>query len=243
MQVRQDEGAPKYLNAWSPARSQFGGGIGYLTDGTETLSTFYPGGATSFERIFGVGYFRKKVSGERYSIDQAIIAPFGDDPVLLSQVTIANLAQPGSPPANLRWIEYWGCHVYQFSFRSYIEQIGGGGTPWICAASSAIGLRISSARCDGSAGLLEEQAVRSAAIPKKRNCFARMKTSLATHANPFLAPIAEPAPEASFDDLHPPGTFLVSFDAPADAFTTDAKSFFGAGGVGGDRRPGGHARR
>jgi hypothetical protein len=52
VQVRQDEGAPKFLNSYSPERSQFGGGIGYLTDGTETLSTFYsggyPGGAQSF---------------------------------------------------------------------------------------------------------------------------------------------------------------------------------------------------
>ena len=59
-----------------------------------------------------------------------------------------------------------------------------------------------------------------------------MKTDLATRANPFLGPIEEPAPEASFDDLDPPATFLVSLDAPADGFTTDAKSFFGAGGAG-----------
>ena len=59
-----------------------------------------------------------------------------------------------------------------------------------------------------------------------------MKTGLATRPNPFLAPIEDPAPEASFDDLNPPATFLVSLDAPADGFTTDANSFFGAGGAG-----------
>ncbi|MGA2589178.1 MAG: hypothetical protein ABSH32_04630, partial [Bryobacteraceae bacterium] len=59
VQVRQDEGAPKFLNEHSPERSQYGGGIGYLTDGTETLSTYYPGKAKSFDRVFGVGYFRK----------------------------------------------------------------------------------------------------------------------------------------------------------------------------------------
>jgi hypothetical protein len=81
VQVRQDEGAPKFLNAYSPERNQFGGGIGYLTDGMETLSTFYTGSAHTFDRIFGVGYFRKKVASANYSIDQAIVAPFGDDPI------------------------------------------------------------------------------------------------------------------------------------------------------------------
>src|ERR1039458_2577242 len=106
VQVRQDEGAPKFLNEYSPERSQFGGGIGYLTDGTETLSTFYPGNAGSFDRVFGVGYFRKKVASNSYSVDQAIVAPFGDDPVLISQVTIANVAKHGQSRASLRWIEY-----------------------------------------------------------------------------------------------------------------------------------------
>ncbi len=41
VQVRQDEGGPKFLNSFSLERSQFGGGIGYLTDGKEMLSTFY----------------------------------------------------------------------------------------------------------------------------------------------------------------------------------------------------------
>ena len=228
VQVRQDEGAPKYLNAWSPARSQFGGGIGYLTDGTETLSTYYPGGARSFERIFGAGYFRKKVAGERYSIDQVIVAPFGDDPVLISQATIGNHTHS---PATLRWIEYCGCHVYQFSFRSNIEQIGGGGTAVELRHKFGDRFTHRFRALDGNAGLLESKQFLGR-DPKEEELFARMKTGLATRPNPFLAAIEEPAPEASFDDLNPPPTFLVSLDAPAGAFTTDAKTFFGAGGVG-----------
>lgn len=227
VQVRQDEGAPKFLNAYSPERSQYGGGIGYLTDGAEMLSTFYPGNAKSFDRIFGAGYFRKRVTGTAYSVDQVIVAPFGDDPVLVSQVTIANL---GQSRARLRWIEYWGCHVYQFSFRSYIEQFGGGG--------SAVGLRRKFGdrfthhfrRLEPNGGLLETKQFTGRA-PEEEQLFQKMKASLATRANPFLAPIQEPAPEAAFDDLHPPDTFLVSLDAPAGGFTSDAKSFFGAGGA------------
>jgi hypothetical protein len=226
VQVRQDEGAPKFLNAYSPERSQYGGGFGYLTDGAETLSTFYPGNARTFDRVFGAGYFRKKVAGASFAIDQAIIAPFGDDPVLISQVTIAN---HGRSRANLRWIEYWGCHVYQFSFRSYIEQFGGG---------NAVDLRHKFGDrftpffrvLKGNTGLAEHKQFAGRA-PEEEQLFQKMKASLATGRNPFLAPIGEPAPGAGFDDLTPPGTFLASLDAPADSFTTNAKSFFGAGGV------------
>jgi len=227
VQVRQDEGAPKYLNAYAPERNQFGGGIGYLTDGTETLSTVYAGGAHGFERIFGAGYFRKKAVSGSYAIDQAIVAPFGDDPVLLSQVTIANHRQSR---ADLRWIEYWGCLVYQFSFRSYIEQFGGGS---VVELRRKFGDRFAHTfRALGTnAGLLESKRFTGRA-PEEEQVFQRMKTGLATRSNPFLAAIEEPAPEADFDDLNPPATFLVSLDAPADGFTTDAKSFFGAGGVG-----------
>ena len=116
LRVRQDEGAPKFLNDHAPERGQFGGGIGYLIGGAQPLCTYYPGNAGSFERIFGCGYFRKRVAGDDCSVDQVISAPFGDDPVLLSQVTIANR---GAAPASLRWIEYWGCQPYQFSFRAF----------------------------------------------------------------------------------------------------------------------------
>ena len=66
----------------------------------------------------GEGYFRKIVKGHQYEVDQVIFAPFGDDPVLFSVVTITN---HGGRTANLRWIEYWGCHNYQFSYRSWMQ--------------------------------------------------------------------------------------------------------------------------
>jgi hypothetical protein len=116
-----------------PANNQFAGGIGYLTDGQETLSTLYAGNSETFDRVFGIGYFRKRVAGKNLHADQVISAPFGDDPVLLSQVTITNHGQSAS---SLRWIEYWGCQNYQFSFRSFIESFTGQSTPADSAANS-----------------------------------------------------------------------------------------------------------
>jgi hypothetical protein len=53
-----------------------------------------------------------------------ISAPFGDDPVLLSQVTVTNHRDVS---ATVRWVEYWGCQAYQLSFRDFIESAAGMG--------------------------------------------------------------------------------------------------------------------
>src|ERR1700722_19613580 len=90
VQVRQDEGSPKFLNEYSPEHGYYGAGVGFLSDGNAVLSTYYPGGGESFDRILGEGYFRKIVKGRQYDVDQVIFAPFGDDPVLLSMVTVTN---------------------------------------------------------------------------------------------------------------------------------------------------------
>ena len=118
VQVRQDEGSPKFLNDYCPEQGHYGAGIGFLTDGNVFLSTYYPGYGESFKRTFGEGYLRKTVKGRLYGIDQVILAPFGDDPVLLSIVTVTN---HGKRAAKLRWIEYWGCQNYQFSYRTFMQ--------------------------------------------------------------------------------------------------------------------------
>lgn len=227
VQVRQDEGSPKFLNVHAPERGQFGGGIGYLSDARETLGTYYPGNAASFERIFGEGYFRKTVSNANYTADQVILAPFGDDPVLLSQVTITNRTAAG---ARLRWTEYWGTEMYQFSFRAFAEAMSGRATPpeirkkWSDRFAHQVRL------LDKNAGLLGTTSFLGW-TPEQDKAWNDMKRVLATGTNPFLSPVFEPVPGASFDDLHPPSTFLVSLDGAADGWSASAKTFFGAGGA------------
>ena len=226
VRVRQDEGAPKFLNDYAPERGAFAGGFGYLTDGKTTLSTFYPDHGKSFDRIFGIGYFRKKVTGEAYNIDHVIFAPFGDDPVVISQVKIAN---NGAAEAQLRWIEHWGCQLYQFSFRSFME-----------SANNMHELRRDfSARfehsfrklSDGS-GLVERKQF-TGRDPAEERRFAAAVANLEKGDDPFLTAPDKNAPRlASFDDLNPPQTFLASLDAPADGFSTNGKVFFGTGGAG-----------
>ena len=227
VRVRQDEGAPKFLNDYAPDRGWFGGGFGYVADGSTTLSTYNAGSAKSFERIFGAGYFRKKVVGPSLELDQVIFAPFGDDPVLISQVTITNSA---SSEASLHWIEYWGCQLYQFSFRSFMEGFGGKS---MHDHRRELGTRFSHSfqQVAHGAGLIERKDF-PGRDPAEDRQFQGMVAYLEKNPNPFLAVPEKNLPNgAGFDDLNPPSTFLVSLDGPADAFSSNGKKFFGSGGV------------
>ena len=228
VRVRQDEGAPKFLNDFAPDRGQFAGGFGYLTDGKVVLSTYYSGNAKSFDRVFGMGYFRKKVTSEDYSIDQVIFAPFGDDPSLVSQVTITN---HGRADANLRWVEYWGCQQYQFSFRGFMEAFAGK-TMHELRRDFATRFEHQFKKLEDGSGLLEKKKFLGRDQTEDRQ-FQSMIAYLEKNPNPFLtaAPDKDAPKDADFDDLNPPPTFLVSLDSPADGMTTNGKDFCGAGGV------------
>jgi Glycosyl hydrolase 36 superfamily, catalytic domain len=236
VQVRQDEGSPKFLNDYSPERGQYGGGIGFLADGKEVLSTFYPGNAKSFDRVFGMGYLRKKVTGSHSAVDHVIFAPFGDDPLLISQVTIMNRSQA---PADLRWVEYWGCQPYQFSFRSTLQAIvKGAEADWTKMAQAADLRRRFGDRfahhfrlLADQAGLLETKQFMGRSA-EDEHAWQEVLSALANQWNAwFIEPAENTPPKVSMEDLAPPPTFLVALDAPADGFATNGKAFFGAGGV------------
>jgi hypothetical protein len=207
VQVRQDEGGPKYLNEYDPTRGHFAGGIGYLSDGVENLCTYYSGKNKSFERIFGIGYYRKKVKNNNYEIDQIIFAPFGDDPVILSQTKITNNKEV---PCSLRWIEYWGCNMYQFSSRAYISLIGGKKQrhPRILRQEFSREFLNEFSIIDKNLGIMNKKTF------KKKN---------GEYDPNNLKP--------SFDDYYPPDTFLVSLDGNADVISNNSVKFFGDNSV------------
>ncbi len=227
VQVRQDEGAPKFLNDYFPQQHLYGGGIGYLTDGNTAISTYYSGKQTHFDRVFGVGYLRKRVDGAPYGVEQIIFAPFGDDPILISQVTVTNHGDA----ADLRWIEYWGCQAWEFSFRSLME--AGLNTRNAAALRRAFGARFAhrfEKLADGR-GLLESKAFQGR-TPEDEKAWAFLKEFLKKNPNTFYGPsFEEPGGRVWMEDLKPPATFLAALDGPADGVAFDAKAFFGAGGV------------
>jgi hypothetical protein len=238
VQVRQDEGSPKFLNDYSPEHGLFGAGVGFLTDGNAVLSTYYSGKAESFDRTFGIGYFNKIVKGHMYEVEQTILAPFGDDPVLISMVTITN---HGDSVANLRWIEYWGVHNYQFSYRSFMQAALLGDVSKAAAMRRAFAGRFSHRfqLMPNHAGLVETQIFqgRPQEDVEMRKRVEESKDNLSGGSASQLSGFV---PGASMEDITPPPTFLVSLDTVADGYATDAASFFGHGGV---ERPSGLAAR
>jgi hypothetical protein len=226
--VRQDEGSPKFLNDYLPENLQFAGGFGYLTDGSVVLSTYYSGKEESFERVFGIGYYRKKVAGNGLVADQTIFAPYGDDPLLISQVYIENTR---SEHVDLRWIEYWGSQPYQFSMKSFVKAA--------VTKEHPAKLRRELARCFSHSTRI---------VPDTRG----LEDTLIFAGEPFGAklywrflrfmlhfvgkettggPIRFPVKESVLEDLSPPPVFLVSLDASCDGYATNASRFFGSGGV------------
>ena len=227
VQVRQDEGSPKFLNDFCPEEDRYGAGLGFLADDNGfVLSTYYTGAATTFDRVFGMGYLQKRVAAHAYVVDQILFAPYGDDPVLISQVTITNHSDQTVRP---RWVEYWGCQNYQFSYRSLMES---GVLP---AAPTAVKRRRDFAarfshhfrELPGRKGLLETQTFLGR-TPEEQLAWQQTQESLRTKPTGFFGgPTAPVAAGAAMEDLSPPATFLVSLDGPADNFATGGKRFFG----------------
>ena len=230
VQVRQDEGSPKYLNDYAPQNSKYAGGFGYLTDGQTMLSTFYSGQNKSFNRIFGVGYLRKTVTAGSYLVDQVIFAPYGDDPLLISQVTVVNRRDV---PVDLRWVEYWECQMYQFWTQPMLIALILGNTGLATELRREFAEQFThSFRVIGDGtGLVEEKHFKGWDMAYRPKWAAALK-SLTTKSMEWAgAPVEGPVKEASQVDLAPPPTFLVSLDAHADGMTTNSRQFFGGGGV------------
>ncbi len=207
VQVRQDEGSPKYLNEYDPKHKQYAGGFGYLTDGKDFISTYYTGNEESFDRIFGIGYYRKKVTGKGLTADQVIFAPFGDDPLLLSQITITNNRKES---ANLRWIEYWGCYTYQFSINAYISAIIKKNMDIVRNLRRELSEKFTNEfkLLEKNEGLIQTKYYLGRKDIKKKS---------------ILKPV--------FEDKNPPDIFLVSLDSASSGINTNGNKFFGEGSV------------
>jgi hypothetical protein len=229
VQVRQDEGSPKFLNDYSPKESRYGAGIGFLTDGQQVLSTYYPGNGASFDRILGEGYIRKTVTNPHYEVEHTIVAPYGDDPVVLSMVKVTNR---GSSAADLRWVEYWGAQNYQFSYRSGMEAGRLGDNPKGAALRRAFAARFvhKFSHMQNGSGLLETQSFLGRTA-EEETLWQQIEAGMKNPNGPYGGHLHEVAPGAVWEDLNPPSTFLVSLDAAPDGYSTDGGSFFGTGGV------------
>jgi len=235
VQVRQDEGAPKFLGDVDPERNCFGGGLGWLSDGTNVLSTYYDGKADSFERVYGAGYMRKTVRKGDLSANQLIFTPYGDDPVLISRVTIENHSEQAK---DLKWHEYWGSRPYLMSLRTLVLSLASGTTEldsYINNSAQTMRRKL--------ADRYENHYSEDGKVLRNKMKFAGWRfidKQIWGIAQKKYRPLAEKAKNYSLylgelddqEDVNPPETFLFAADAQAESFITDADAFFGQGGAG-----------
>jgi hypothetical protein len=96
----------QWTNYYDASHNHFAGGFGYLNVGGQLLSTLYddrPSGAST-ERLYGVGYYQKQTAVKGLSEQDRVYAPFGDDSLLLHDVTIKNTSRKAISGS---YFEYW----------------------------------------------------------------------------------------------------------------------------------------
>ena len=235
VQVRQDEGAPKFLGDADPDRHSYGGGLGWLRDGDAVLSTYYDGKADSFERVYGTGYIRKIVKKGDLTVNQLIFAPYGDDPTLISRVTVENAS---AQPKEVKWYEYWGARPYPMSFRTLVLSLAGKSAE----LETYVNNSAQSMRRKLADKYVHRYTVEGGALRNKMRFkgWGFIDKKIWGVAQKKYRPLAETAHNYSlylgelddYEDVDPPETFLYAAEAPGSTFVTDEKAFFGAGGAG-----------
>jgi hypothetical protein len=104
----------QWANLYQASSRHYAGGYGYLNINGHAYSTLYldrPAGS-HFTRTFGVGYYRRVLRVRGIAVAETVYAPFGNDPVLLDDVTIRNLT---SRSQRVSWFEYWDVNPYDQS--------------------------------------------------------------------------------------------------------------------------------
>jgi hypothetical protein len=101
----------QWANRYEASGGHYAGGYGYLAVGGKAYSTLYddrPAGAST-RRDFGVGYAARSVTAAGIAVEDRVYAPFGDDPLLLHDVTLRNT---GDTTRQASWFEYWDVNPY-----------------------------------------------------------------------------------------------------------------------------------
>jgi hypothetical protein len=101
----------QWANLYQASSNHYAGGWGYLDVGGKVASTMYldrPAGS-DFTRTFGVGYYHRHLVADGIDVSDEVYAPFGNDPVLLHDVTLRNTTSSALP---VSWFEYWDVNPY-----------------------------------------------------------------------------------------------------------------------------------
>ena len=136
----------QWANRFVPAARHYAGGYGYLNVGGRVLSTLYldrPRGS-ALERRFGIDYYERQLHARGIEVREDVYAPFGNDPLLMHDVTIHNATDH---PLRLSWFEYWDVNPFNQATHTPI----GLSRPRWDAAGRTLSVTQTAGRSDGRA--------------------------------------------------------------------------------------------
>jgi len=111
VQVFTEENGFQWLNYFSESEKNFAGNFSILDDGERVWTTSYrfkpEGGKT--RRVFGMGYLMTETEYEGIQVQRFTFAPYGDDPILISEITLKNHT---STPKTVDYYEYWDVNIH-----------------------------------------------------------------------------------------------------------------------------------
>lgn len=116
VQVLESSRGFQWLTYKDEKRKKFGGGIAFFSKehSEELRSDLYDKENShrkyNYERIFGMGYFQKKIQEQNLEITHNICTPFSDDPVLISEIIISNNSENESIK-NIKIIDFWDIYL------------------------------------------------------------------------------------------------------------------------------------
>ena len=105
----------QFVNTWEADNFHWAGGYGYLrTDDGEVLSTLYLDRPqdSEFDRVFGTGYYRKRMRSDGFEVREDTYVPYGEDPLLIHEVQLENLTDT---ERKVSWFEYWDVNPFDRS--------------------------------------------------------------------------------------------------------------------------------
>jgi len=212
VQLFSQENGFKWLNYYNELEKNYSGGFSYVYDGEQGWSTAYKFGPSSeTQRIFGLGYFMTEMEHRNISIVRKTYAPYGDDPILISDIAIKNAV---SAAKEITLYEYWDVNLHQMLMK---------------LVSSGVLLKSIPQSNEEERSAFNGYFTQSAKIDPNYKA-AMVETSLKyPEANKLTIP--QPGYAKEFDDS-PPAIFLAALDdniSPEDGFIFDQSEFLGSG--------------
>ncbi len=116
VQVLDSSRGFQWLTYRDEKRKKIGGGIALFNIGssdkvwTDSYDSKNAEKISGFQRIFGMGYFQKKLNLENLKVVHDICAPFSGDPVIISEIEVTN--KSNGPINDIKLIDTWDIYLH-----------------------------------------------------------------------------------------------------------------------------------